>query len=222
MGRANLWVFLIPLAIFLAVFLELRRRITRLATASIAVAIVTTGFAGMAFNMVLILAFQSLYGYVYQMMALLIAAFMVGLAIGSTLMTRIMNRIANDKLLFVKIESLILAFSILVPAVLMIFHSHLGQPAIFALVQAVILVLSLVCGILVSSEFPLANKIYLKDTGRVSEVAGALYAVDLLGACVGAIIVSIWLIPVLGTVNTCIVIACLKVASTTLVATSKL
>jgi spermidine synthase len=222
MGRANLWVFLVPLAIFLAAFLALRRRITKLATASIAVAIVSTGFAGMAFNMVLILAFQSLYGYVYQMMALLIAAFMVGLAIGSTLMTRIMNRIANNKLLFIKIESLILAYSILVPAVLMIFHSHLGQPAIFALVQAVILVLSLVCGILVGSEFPLASKIYLKDTGRVSEVAGALYAVDLLGACLGAILVSVWLIPVLGTVNTCIVIACLKVASTTLVATSKL
>jgi len=222
MGRANLWVFLIPLAIFLAAFLALRRRITRLATASIAVAIVTTGFAGMAFNMVLILAFQSLYGYVYQMMALLIAAFMVGLAIGSTLMTSIMNRMANDRLLFIKIESLILVFSILVPAILVIFHSHLGQTAIFALVQAVILVLSLVCGVLVGSEFPLANKIYLKDTGRVSKVAGALYAVDLLGACVGAIIVSIWLIPVLGTVNTCIMIACLKVASTTLIASSKL
>ncbi len=222
MGKADLWVFLIPLAIFMAAFLAVRRRIPKLGAASVAVAIVTTGFTGMAFSMTLILAFQSLYGYVYQMIALLIAAFMVGVAIGGTIMTRIMSRITNSKSLLIKLESLVLAYSILVPAILVVFHSHLGQPAIFVLVQAAILVLSLVCGVLVGTEFPLANKIYLRGTGRVGEVAGALYACDLVGAWAGALAVSIWLIPVLGIVNTCILIACLKVASLILVATSRL
>ena len=108
------------------------------------------------------------------------------------------------------------------PAVLVVFHSHLGQPAIFAVVQAIILILSLVSGVLVGSEFPLANKIYLAGTGRVGEVAGGLYAGDLVGAWVGALVVSIWLIPVLGIVNTCILIASLKVVSLVLVATSRL
>lgn len=222
MGKANLWVFLIPLAIFLLAFLVLRRRITKLGTASVAIAVVTTGFAGMAFDMVLILAFQSLYGYVYQMIALLIATFMVGLAIGSTLMIRIMSRAANSKSVLIKLESLVLAYSILVPAMLVVLHSHMGQPVIFALVQVVIFLLSLVSGVLIGSEFPLANKIYLGGTNRVGEVAGALYASDLLGAWAAAILVSIWLIPVLGIVSTCILIACLKIASLVLVATSKL
>lgn len=222
MGKADLSVFLIPLAIFLVAFLAVRRRIAKLGTASVAIAIVTTGFAGMAFAIVLILAFQSLYGHVYQMIALLIAFFMVGLAIGSIVMTRIMSWTANSKSLLIKLESLVLVYSILVPVVLIVFHSHLGQPMIFALIQAVILVLSLVSGILVGSEFPLANKIYLKGTGRVGEVAGALYACDLVGAWMGALIVSIWLIPVMGIVNTCILIACLKVVSLVLVATSRL
>jgi len=222
MGKANLWVFLIPLAIFMVAFLAVRRRIPKLGAASVAVAIITTGFTGMAFNMVLILAFQSLFGYVYQMIALLIAAFMVGLAIGGTIMTRLMSQITNSKSLLIKLESLVLVYSILVPAVLIVFHSYIGQPAIFALVQGVILVLSLVCGVLVGTEFPLANKIYLRGTGRVGEVAGAMYACDLMGAWAGALIVSIWLIPVLGIVNTCVLIACLKVASLILVATSRL
>lgn len=222
MGKANLGVFLIPLAIFMVAFLAVRRRIPKFGAASVAVAIVSTGFAGMAFDMVLILAFQSLYGYVYQMIALLTATFMVGLAIGSTVMTRIMSRITSNKSLLIKLESLVLAYSVLVPAVLIVFHSHLGQPVIFVLVQAVILILSLISGILVGSEFPLANKIYLKGTRRVGEVAGALYACDLVGAWVGALAVSIWLIPVLGIVNTCALIACLKVASLILVATSRL
>jgi len=222
MGKANLWVFLVPLTIFLAAFLAIRRRIPRLGTASVAVTIAITGFAGMAFDMVLILAFQSLYGHVYQMIALLTAFFMVGLATGSIVMTRIMSRITNNKLLLIKIEILVLAYSILVPVILIVFHSHLGQPMIFALVQGVILVLSLVSGVLVGSEFPLANKIYLKGTRSVGEVAGALYACDLVGAWVGALAVSIWLIPVLGIVNTCILIACLKVVSLVLVVTSRL
>lgn len=222
MGKANLRVLLIPLAIFMIAFLAARRRIPKLGTASVAVTIVTTGFAGMAFDMVLILAFQSLYGYVYQMIALLIAVFMAGLAIGSTIMTRLMDRITNNKLLLIKLEALVLAYSILVPIILIVFHSHLGQPVIFALVQAVILVLSLVSGVLIGSEFPLANKIYLRGTRRVGEVAGGLYACDLLGAWLGALTVSIWLIPVLGIVNTCILIACIKIVSLVLVTTSRL
>jgi len=156
------------------------------------------------------------------MIALLIAFFMVGLAIGSTVMTRIMGRVISNKSLLIKVESLVLAYSVVVPVLLVVFHSPIGQSAMFFAVQASILVLSLISGFLVGSEFPLANKIYLKDNGRVDEVAGTLYAADLIGAWVGALVVSIWLIPVLGIISTCILIACLKVVSLVLVATSRL
>ena len=222
MGKANLWVFLIPLAIFAVAFFAIRIRIPKLQTTSIGVAIIATGFAGMAFSMVLILAFQSLFGYVYQMIALIIAAFMLGLAIGSTIMSHYMNRVTKNKSLFIKLESVVLAYSILVPAMLVVFHAHLGQPAISVLVQVVILILSVISGILVGAEFPLANKIYLRDTGLVGKVGGALYACDLLGSWVAALFVGIWLIPVLGILNSCILIACFKVVSLVLVATSRL
>jgi len=150
------------------------------------------------------------------------ASFMVGLAIGSIFMTRIMSRVTNSQSLLIKFESLVLVYSIVLPVLLVVFHSYLGQPVIFAVVQAVILILSLVSGVLVGSEFPLANKIYLTGTGRVGEVAGALYACDLIGAWVGALIVSLWLIPVLGIVSTCVLVACLKVVSLILIVTSKL
>jgi spermidine synthase len=222
MGKAELWVFLVPLALLLVILPVIARRSPGSGATSVAVAIVTTGFAGMAFDMVLIFAFQSFYGQVFQMIALLTALFMVGLAAGGIFMTRLMSRIANNKSLLMKLESLVLAYSILVPVVLAVFHSHIGQPVILAVVQAVILILSLVSGVLVGSEFPLANKIYLRGMKRVGEVAGGLYACDLVGAWVGALMVSIWLIPVLGIVNTCILIACLKVASLVLVAASGL
>ncbi|MFC1994869.1 spermine synthase [Chloroflexota bacterium] len=222
LGEAKMWMFLIPLAVLLATFLILRKRIPRIGASSVAIVIATTGFAGMAYNMVLILAFQSLYGNIYQMIAFLISAFMVGLAIGGIFMTRIMSRITNSKSILVKLELLVLAYSILLPVVLILFPSSLGQTAIFATIQAVIIILSLASGILVGSEFPLANKIRLRGTESVGEVAGGLYACDLMGAWFGALIVGVWLIPVLGIVSTCILIACLKLVSLVLIVTSRL
>ncbi|MFC1906580.1 methyltransferase [Chloroflexota bacterium] len=222
MGKANIWVFMLALAVLLAAFMVARRRITGLAKASVTVAIVTTGFASMTFNMVLILAFQSLYGYVYQAIALLTALFMVGMAIGGTATTRIMSSWQNPKSLLVKLELLALAYAVLVPVVLVVFHSYLGQPVIYTLVQVVIYMLSLASGVLVGVQFPLANKIYLQETGSIARVAGGLYAADLVGAWAGVLMVSVWLIPVLGIVNTCILVACLKAASLTTVATSRI
>jgi predicted membrane-bound spermidine synthase len=51
------------------------------------------------------------------------------------------------------------------------------QAVIFALVQAIIFILRQVSGVFVGAEFPLANKIYLRGTRRVSEVAGVFMPV---------------------------------------------
>jgi len=52
-------------------------------------AIVTTGFAGMALEIILIFAFQNIYGYVYENIGLIIAVFMFGLALGGVISNRL-------------------------------------------------------------------------------------------------------------------------------------
>jgi len=222
MGEANIWVFILPLAVLLAAFMMARKRIIRLERASVTVVIGTTGFAGIALGMVLILAFQSFYWYVYQIIALLTAMFMVGLAVGGIGMARIMSSVEDNRHLLIRLESMVLAYAVLVPVMLLVFHSFSGQPAAYALVQAGIGGLSLASGILVGAEFPLANKIYLRETNSVAGVAGGLYAADLVGGWIGVLMVSIWLIPVLGIVSTCILVACLKAASLIAVVTSRM
>ena len=222
MGKANIPILLVPIGILAIGFWLVRKRTPRLKKAAIPIAVITTGFAGMAFNMILIFTFQSFYGYVYHTIGLLTAAFMVGLALGSIGMSHLMNKIKKDLSSLVKLEALVLSFSLLVPVILLFLHSYLTQPLAFAPVQSVIYLLSFTSGVLVGLEFPLANKIYLKGKERVGEVAGTLYASDLFGSWVGALVVSILLVPVLGIVETCALIACLKVASLILVVTSKL
>ncbi|MCK4471222.1 MAG: hypothetical protein KAW49_05485, partial [Anaerolineae bacterium] len=52
-----------------------------------------------------------------------------------------------------------------------------------------------------------------KEGGRVSATAGLLYAADLVGACSGALMVSLVLLPALGVVETCLLVVALKGAS---------
>jgi hypothetical protein len=46
-------------------------------------------------------------------------------------------------------------------------------------------------------QFPIATQIYLHD-GNSRPKLGALYAIDLLGGCAGALVVSGYFIPVFG------------------------
>ncbi|MFQ5988265.1 MAG: hypothetical protein ACE5H6_05405, partial [Dehalococcoidia bacterium] len=52
-----------------------------------------TGFAEMTIEMVVLLAFQALHGYVYHEVSLIIAAFMVGMAGGGAVMNWLLGRI---------------------------------------------------------------------------------------------------------------------------------
>ncbi|HIC91459.1 MAG TPA: hypothetical protein EYP21_05265 [Syntrophaceae bacterium] len=73
---------------------------------------------------------------------------------------------------------------------------------------------------IVGLEFPLANKILYGVKGT-AQTAGILYSMDLMGAWMGALVVSIALLPVLGLFKTCLFLACLKVLSLILILTSK-
>ena len=51
-----------------------------------------TGFTLIALQIFLLLAFQSVYGYVYTQLAILIGLFMAGIALGSWLAMRVRTR----------------------------------------------------------------------------------------------------------------------------------
>ncbi|MFB0537589.1 MAG: spermidine synthase, partial [Anaerolineae bacterium] len=103
-GRLKLWTLSLPIIgcalLFLAVVKltakgrgacpepcpERSRRESR--RAIVPVVIATTGFTGMTADLIIVFAFQTLYGYVYHWIGLLITAFMAGLSLGGLLMTR--------------------------------------------------------------------------------------------------------------------------------------
>lgn len=196
---------------FIAAFLLFRLRYQNFPLIVVPFCITATGFAGMIFDLVLIFAFQSIYGYVFHWLGFLVTAFMTGVVVGGGIMTFLLPKIKRDIYVFTGIELALFCLSI---ALLFTFllYQHLDYLST-SILQILFLALSFLSGVLIGSEFPLANKIYLKNNPNLSKSAGLLYGCDLLGGWLGGIIGGILLLPILGIVGTCLGVAILKLGT---------
>jgi spermidine synthase len=217
--RINLRVIFLLFVLFLLLYFVLRSRNTRFLPAGIPLSIVTTGFAGMIFSLVVIFTFQSMYGYVFSWIGLLVASFMAGAACGAMLMIMVLARIQKGLRLFIGNELAIICFSIGLPFVFLAVNAYGGGQIAFVLFGMLFLIISFVCGLITGSQFPLANKLYLKNGESSSRTAGLLYASDLLGGWLGGIVGAVVLLPVLGLGGTCVTVGLLKLASLIVIGT---
>jgi spermidine synthase len=167
----------------------------------------------MIFDLMFIFTFQSLYGYVFSWIGLLVASFMAGAACGAMLITRVLARIKNCVTLFIQIDLAIICFALGWPFLFPTVQAYLDNPDAFFFFRMLVLVMSFLCGLFIGSQFPLANTIYLRQSTGVSQTAGLLYASDLLGGWFGGIVGAVVLLPVLGLTGTCITVGLLKLTS---------
>jgi len=212
--HVDLRLLIIPLSIFTLVFLIICFKGSTIFTKlSIPFAIMASGFAGMIFDLALIYTFQTLYGYVFHQIGVLVAAFMVGIAAGSLAMTSLLERVKRDFASFIGLELAVILFSGVLPAIFLLFSPYLDRPAVLSLFRVIFPALSLVSGLLIGTQFPLASKIYLKRSPDLSGTAGLLYGADLAGGWLGGLLGGVLLLPVLGLIQTCTAVALLKMMS---------
>lgn len=202
---------------FLTLFLAmLFLKKPRFSDSSLPYAIFTSGFANMIFDLAIIFTFQTLYGYLYYQIGLLITIFMVGIALGSFFITQRLDRIPKGDTLFLWTEFSIIFFALLLPVVLTIPSHHLEKPAVYTLLYGTFLLMSFLCGILVGLQFPLATKIYLNTRsgeGKIGHTAGFLYGADLLGGFFGGLLGGVLLLPILGLTESCLLVVIIKGSS---------
>jgi spermidine synthase len=183
---------------------------------SVPYAIFTSGFADMMLDLAIILTFQTLYGYLYYQIGLLITVFMAGIALSSYLITRRLERIRKDSSLFLKTELMIVSFCVLLPFILSIPSHALEKPMVYILLYITFLGMSFLCGVLVGLQFPLATKIYLRSSskeGTLGQTAGLLYGADLFGGFFGGLFGGVLLLPILGLKESCFMMAMIKTGS---------
>lgn len=186
----------------------------------VSLAIFSTGFAASALEVVLLVGFQILYGCVYHRLGLIVTMFMLGLAVGSLAMNRLLAGVRRVHL--AALELLIAAYAGCLPWGLIALGRLGGTPALVAS-QVAVPLWSLALGVLVGLEFPLAGKaLYDRARGPTSggepsealtAAAARLYTADYVGSALGALLVSTLLIPLIGVTAACLLVAALNLLS---------
>jgi spermidine synthase len=169
---------------------------------AVALAVFTTGFSTMALQIALLFSFQSIYGFIYERVGLIVAIFMAGLAVGTALTNRYVRNKANtDTLAAVQLAIAVLAglIALLLPRSAAVESSAM----VFALFSA----LTFVSGLLNGLDFPLAAECFRALNRRAERSAGLVYGVELFGACLGAALASAVVAPIIGIVACCLLAA---------------
>lgn len=163
--------------------------------------ILIMGFSGMAAEILILLIFQAVYGYIYHQLALLIAFYMVGLATGSWISVRNLSNKAPDwgknRFTLFLLHSLMALLVVVLtglfgwlPAMLPTAWAMTIFPPLFSLSVFGI-------GWLGGYHFPQISRLYY-ETGGKHRNPGIIYGMDLLGGLLSALILSAFVIPLLG------------------------
>jgi spermidine synthase len=199
-----------------------------LSSGAVTLSVGSTGFVTMALSIVWLFAFQNLYGYVYQRIGWIVALFMAGLVVGCGLISWRAKYgkdagVDTSRLWrgLILVDALMAALSFAAPIVLVTLGSLQAGRATFILVEWCISLLVLLTGVLGGAAFALAGGLQVGATGRPGAAAGSVVGADHVGACLGALLCGILLVPVFGTAAVAMLLAGIKLSSVALLAVGR-
>jgi len=203
----GMYLFIAVIFIIVIITAFLRKR------GDIPFSIFTTGFAGMLLDLVIIFAFQAIFGYVFYWIGVLVSVFMAGAAIAALIITRCLPSVKNPARMFLSLDAAVLMKCAILPIILIALHVHTFRLIPVDVAKGVFVLMSFVCGVLVGAQYPLACHI-VKARGKDSGgTAGLLYGLDLFGGWAGGVIGGLFLLPILGIVNSSLILAGIKLCS---------
>jgi len=169
----------------------------------ISIGMFTSGFTLSALQIILMISFQIVYGYVYQALGLIITSCMIGLACGSLLQKRFIPH--HSLRWYVAIQIILGVVALLFPVIL----TPIGNSSVPApWMQCIFYLLPFCTGTLTGILFGLATR---QRTKNGSQVPGELYGLDLFGSALGSFIVSVLLLPLIGMDKVCTTVGFLSV-----------
>lgn len=150
------------------------------------------GFIGILLELILMLAYQVISGFIYWQMGLLFAAFMLGLFLGGRLgvqLRRSSNRKHFSYLVGIFLSLIILSMCLKYYLPYFINFSNIANIFIFSSLLILI-------GVLIGCAFVVASFLMVED--EIMHKAGSLYSSDLWGGAMGALLTGNIIVPFLG------------------------
>ena len=192
------------------------------ARGAVTLSVVTTGFVTMALSIVWLFAFQNLYGYVYQRIGWIIALFMAGLVAGCLGAERIVHSNTDGKTTsrptparrhLMVVDLSLAALALLAPLIVSSLARLQSGPRALLAVESCVSSVVVLTGLLGGATFSLAGCLRLTADGRPGAAAGSVVGADHFGACLGALLCGVLLVPVYGMMTTAMLLAGMKLAS---------
>jgi spermidine synthase len=184
LGKNFLWAMLILFTLALAAAGILFKPVTS--------SLMITGFSASSLEIILLLALQILSGYIYQVIGICIAVFMGGLALGARVRSLLFPRITYMQFTVVQLN--LSAVALFIPTLLVINKVQSSITLATCVVLVLLFIIAFGTGILFSLSLHLR-------TGNMTENIAVLYSADLIGSALGAFLTSIFLVPLLGIMN---------------------
>ncbi len=185
---------LVSAALALLGLASLRRRSGGL-RGPVFLSVFVVGLTEMSLEIASLMTYQSLYGYVYDRVAVIVAAFMAGLAVGGWLGRRAALRGAGAGSYLLLQAAIMLVPLGLLRAVQTV--ASLGTEQLVAW-SNIFPLLVVGAALLAGVQFPLAAGLCVQAGSSPAATGGRLYGADLAGAAVGAPLTAVLLLPVLG------------------------
>jgi len=203
---------ILAVSLTMAVVLLVRKGSTSFAGASASYCVWAMGFTVLSLEILLLLGFQAVYGYVYDRLSLIVATFMVGLASGSWWslrrehVTDSKNGTPLDLTFLFWLQSAAAASALLLCGLLFLFAKIDIRLLVFLVSTLAFPALAFLAGMLGGFQFPLASRLYFPDKdGPVNP--GLLYGLDVLGAWTASLVLSVVFFPVYGLFPSALLIA---------------
>jgi len=118
----------------------------------------------------------------------------------------------NERALYLKTQLAICIYPLILPIIFTyISKTSLSRPELGQALQTSFAFLPIVAGFIGGFQFPLANKICLKDSSEVGKTTGFLYGIDLFGSSVGGLLIGLFLVPMFGIIQTCLLLSILNI-----------
>ncbi|MCD6307487.1 MAG: hypothetical protein J7M24_00680, partial [Candidatus Latescibacteria bacterium] len=134
--------------------------------------VMSVGLTEIALEILAIMAYQFVFGLLYGRIAVLVGAYMAGLAVGGQAGTRYIGRAGASMNVLARVQGFITAVPLAWLAVLVLHATHPGgTPGL----EASFFVLTALGGLAGGFQFPIADALYRSSSGRKRVGMGAVY-----------------------------------------------
>jgi spermidine synthase len=180
-----------------------------------------SGMCGLVYEVVWMRRLALTFGITVFATSTVLAAFMAGLALGSWLVARRIDRSPNPVRVYACLEIGIGAYALAVPAIFSALEplyvaaaNHLeGRFLLFNLVRALLAFAALLLPTtLMGATVPAIGRYLVERSGAIGWSVGLLYALNTFGAVAGCVAAGFWLVPALGMSRTILITAATNIA----------